>query len=120
MPSDPELLALLQEYLLAWSVQRPKAEAWHLAQESRVLSGPLNTMEGLAQDPELLKRNAFAEFDHPEAGILKYLGRPFVMNASPWSVRLPAPLLGQHNEEVLTELGYSRDEIVRLRQLQVV
>ena len=120
MPSDPELLALLQEYLLAWSVQRPKAEAWHLAQESRVLSGPLNTREELAQDPELLKRNAFAEIDHPETGILKYLGRPFIMNASPWSVRLPAPLLGQHNEEVLTELGYSRDEIVRLRQLQVV
>ena len=90
-------------------------DAWHTAQESRVLSGPLNTMEELAQDPEFLSRGVFAQIDHPEAGRLDYPGRPFIMNESPWAVNRPAPLLGQHNQEILGSLGYSGDDIVRLR-----
>ena len=47
-------------------------------------------------------------------------GRPFIMNETPWELRRPAPLLGQHNEEILATLGYSREEVVRLRQQGVI
>ena len=117
---DPELRAEFEEYFLAWSLQRGKHEAWRTAQEAHVLSGPLNTMEDVYNEPFLNEHGAFAEIEHPEAGLLKYPGRPFIMNESPWSVRRPAPLLGQHNVEVLTGLGYSQDDIVALRQQNVI
>ena len=113
---DMELKQEFDTMLLTWSLERTKAEAWATAQESRVLSAPLNTMEDLLADPEFNRRGAFAEIKHPVAGTLKYPARPFIMNESPWSIRRPAPLLGEHNGEVLNRLGYSSGDIVRLRQ----
>ena len=113
---DMDLKQEFDTMLLTWSLDRTKAEAWAIAQESRVLSAPLNTMEELAGDPEFNRRGAFAEIEHPVAGKLKYPGRPFVMNDSPWSIRRPAPLLGEHSGEVLNRLGYNSGDVVRLRQ----
>ena len=118
--SDPDLQEEFEPMFLMWTLERTKYEAWHTAQESRVLSAPLNTMEDLAHDPEFLRRGAFARIDHSETGPLDYPGRPFVMSESPWSIRRPAPLLGQHNGEVLSELGYTAEDLVRLRALGVV
>ena len=117
---DLDLKAEFEEYFIPWCLERTKYEIWYTAQESRVLSGPINTMEDLANDPNFNERNAFAEIDHPEAGRLKYPGRPFIMNESPWSIRRPAPLLGQHNEEVLTGIGYTKEDIVRLREQNAI
>ena len=77
-------------------------------------------MEDLAQDPHFNERNAFAEIEHPEVGRLKYPGRPFIMSESPWSVRRPAPLLGQHTDEVLAKLGFSKEDIVHLKMRNVL
>ena len=117
---DPDMKAEFEEYFQAWIKPRPKYDAWRTAQEARVLSGPLNTIGDLMQDPVFHQRGAFADISHPEAGELKYPGRPFIMNESPWSVNLPAPLLGQHNGEILGSLGYSEGDIVRLRQQRVI
>ena len=117
---DPYLQAEFEEYFLAWTLDHSKADVWRLAQQSRVLSGPLNTMEEVANDPHFTEHDAFADIEHPVAGRLKYPGRPFIMNESPWQVRRPAPLLGQHNQEVLSQLGYSQDDIVQLRQQNVI
>ena len=114
--TDPELREEFDTMLLTWSLARTKSEAWAIAQDSRVLSAPLNTVGELAADPEFNKRGAFVEVDHPVAGTLNYPARPFIMNESPWSVRRPAPLLGQHNSEILNRLGYSSGDVVRLRQ----
>ena len=118
--TDPELREEFEEYFIPWCLERSKQEVWLAAQKSRVLSGPLNTMEELANDPHFKERDAFAEVEHPVVGTLRYPGRPFIMNESPWSVRNAAPLLGQHNEEVLTRLGYGVEQIARLRQQKVL
>ena len=118
--TQPELQAEAEDYFLAWSVERTKLEAWHTTQEARVLSAPLNTMGDLSNDPNLNQRGAFAHIDHPVAGQLKYAGRPFILDQSPWSVRRPAPLLGQHTEEVLEHLEYSKAQISLLRQQGVI
>ncbi len=118
--SDRNLQAEFEEYFLPWILSRTKQEVWHTAQEARVISAPTNTMEDLNNDANFQKRGAFAEIEHPEAGLLRYPGRPFIMEGSPWSVRRPAPLLGQHNEEILTCLGYSKADIVRLMQQNVI
>ena len=114
--TDPDLREEFDEFFIPWCLERTKHEIWYAAQDARVLSGPINTMEDLAGDPNFNDRGAFAEFDHPSAGRLVYPGRPFVMDRSPWAARMAAPLLGQHNAEVFGELGYDRGALVRLRE----
>ena len=117
---DAGMKAEFEEYFLAWIKPRSKYDAWRSAQDARVLSGPLNNIGDLMQDPVFNERGAFADISHPEAGELKYPGRPFIMQESPWSVERPAPLLGQHNGDILGNLGYSGDDIVRLKQQGVI
>ena len=85
-----------------------------------MLCGPLNTMEDYVHDEIFRGRGAFSEVEHPAAGTLTYPGRPFMMSASPWSIRRPAPLLGQHTDEVLSELGIDEAEIESVRSEGVV
>lgn len=113
--ADGEMAGLFDAVFYPWLLDRGKYEIWERAQRSRVLSGPLNTMEDLQRDPVFQRRGAFAEIDHPEAGRLTYPGRPFIMGATPWAVRRPAPTLGQHTDEILSEMGASAEEIAELR-----
>ncbi|HAL49255.1 MAG TPA: hypothetical protein DCP37_16015, partial [Dehalococcoidia bacterium] len=118
--SDPELKEEFDGYFYPWVLTRTKQEVWEAAQEFRVLSGPLNTMDDLMRDAFFQGRGAFAEIDHPEAGALTYPGRPVVLNATPWSVRRPAPRLGEHTDEVLAELGYAQAAIDRMKAKGVI
>ena len=118
--TNPELKDEFEAHFLSWTLQHSKVDAWRAAQESGVLSGPLNTMEDVANDQHFIGRDAFAQIDHPVAGSLKYPGRPFVMTESPWGIRRPAPLLGQHNGEILQELGYGPGDQARLRAQGVI
>ena len=118
--TDPELKSEFETHFLPWTLERTKAEAWRAAQDAGLLSGPLNTMEDLANDQHFNGRGAFAQINHPAAGSLMYPGRPFIMSESPWEVRRPAPLLGEHNGDVLGELGYGPDDVVRLRHQGVI
>ncbi len=114
--TDPDLREEFDEFFIPWCLERTKYEIWYAAQDARVLSGPINTMEDLAGDPSFNERGAFAEFDHSSAGRLTYPGRPFTMERTPWAARMAAPLLGQHNADVFGELGYDRAALVRLRE----
>lgn len=102
------------EHLLPWMLERTRAKVWQAAQDNRVLSGPINTMADLDVDPSFNARGVFTEGEHPVVGSLRYPGRPFIMNESPWQLRWTAPLLGQHTAEALRELGYTHTEITAL------
>ncbi|MYC07347.1 MAG: CoA transferase [Chloroflexi bacterium] len=117
---DPELKDEFSAYFIPWCLERTKREIWQAAQEAGVLSAPINAASDLINDTGIQSRGAFAEIDHPAAGSLLYPGRPFIMQESPWSVRRPAPLLGEHTEEVLTALGYAKDDIEQLRRQGVI
>lgn len=108
------------EYFLPWALERTRAAAWQAAQENRVLSGPINTMADLDVDPSFNSRGVFAETNHPAVGVLRQPGRPFIMNQSPWQLRRPAPLLGQHTGAVLAETGYTAAQIESLAAAGVI
>ena len=118
--TDQDLREEFDEFFIPWCLERTKYEIWYAAQEARVLSGPINTMEDLAHDPNFIERGAFAQIDHPGAGSLAYPGRPFIMGETPWAARAAAPLLGQHNEETLAALGYGLEDMVRLREMNAI
>ncbi len=117
---DPDLKAEFEEFFYPWVLSRTKREVWTAAQAARVLSAPINTMEDLHADPVFADRGVFADAEHPSAGRLRYPGRPFLMERTPWTIREPAPLLGQHTLEMLAELGYTAADAAALKAKGVV
>jgi formyl-CoA transferase/CoA:oxalate CoA-transferase len=85
-----------------------------------VPAGPVLTYDQVFADPHVLHREMVVEVDHPTAGRTRVLGVPYKLSATPGAVRRPAPLLGQHTDEVLRELGYDDVAIADLRRRAVV
>ena len=81
----------------------------------------VNDLEDLQHDPQVLANDYVVDFAHPAHGTIQVLGIPVSLSETPGRVRAPAPELGQHTEEVLTELlGYSWDDIAALRSRGVI
>jgi crotonobetainyl-CoA:carnitine CoA-transferase CaiB-like acyl-CoA transferase len=114
--TDPAAREEFDRFWIPWCMARTKADIAALLQSKGVPAAPLNTTADLLADPHLRDRQFFIEVEHPAAGVLRYPGPPFRMFATPFAIRRAAPLLGQHNEEVLSELGYRVPDVVRLRE----
>ena len=93
----------LDAHLIEWMADKPKAEIFRLCQDAGVPFGPVNTVQEIVEDPAFA--NWFTEVDHPEVPRSKQVAPPFFLSLTPASIRCPAPMLGQHNDEVLSRLG---------------
>ena len=71
-------------------------------------------------DPHMQHREMMIEVDHPRWDKAKQIGFPIKFSDTPWQLRIPAARLGDHTNEVLAELGYSLEEINKLRQERVI
>jgi crotonobetainyl-CoA:carnitine CoA-transferase CaiB-like acyl-CoA transferase len=110
------------EALIApWFMQRTKEEILQLCLENRIPCVPVKTFDEVLDDPQLNARGYFQRVQHREAGNYRYPGPPYRLSASPGQIVRPAPILGQHNEEVFCgELGYSREELAELARRGIV
>ena len=91
------------------------------AEDYRMLFGIVQTPEDLVNCPQLESRNFFQEVDHPVIGKIRVPFRLFNMSETAAEYRMPAPLLGQHNEEIYGDmLGYAKEDVVLLRQQGVI
>ena len=116
-----ELVEQIEGSYLGWLMQHSKHEVLSMAQERRLVSGSLLTVEDLLNDPHYGGRGVWDTIDHPFTGPLQYAGRPMVMSASPRPQARRAPLLGEHNVEVYVEqLGLERDELAALSSQSVI
>ena len=101
--------------------ERGKHEWFDEAAKRRILFGIAQDPADLLNCPQLNARGYWVEVDHPATGPLPYPGEPVKMSVTPWQLRRPAPLLGQHTAEVLRErLGLAESDIERLRAEGVV
>jgi len=105
---------------LQWLGDRTKQEAMEEAQKYRVACMKVSTPEDLVKDKHFQTVKYWVNLEHPVAGEFLYPGPPTKLEACPAQIKRPAPLLGQHTEEVLTELGYNKDELVELRSAGVI
>ena len=106
---------------MPWLLERSKREVFEQLQSYSVMCAPLQTIDEVFTDPQAIAREFFVEIDNPEAGSLLQPSGPFKMSETPWTVRRPAPLLGQHTDEVLSqELGLSEEDIRGLRSERVI
>ena len=109
--NKPEVDALVE----AWTSERSKHEVMKILAAAGVPCGAcLDTGEVLT-DPHLIERDMIVEVEHPVRGKYLTVGNPIKLSASATSIG-PAPLLGQHRNEVLKELGYNRTDIEALQK----
>ena len=105
---------------LEWLGERGKQEASEYLQDRGVMSAPVNTPADIYNDRHFHERGFWVEIDHPATGPVTYPGAPIDMGEGGFTVRRPAPMLGQHNEEVLSALGYAKEEQAKLREAGVI
>jgi crotonobetainyl-CoA:carnitine CoA-transferase CaiB-like acyl-CoA transferase len=92
-----------------------------ILREAQVPYAPVQTIDQVFNDPQVIHRGMLAEIEHPSAGKVKMAGIPVKFSATPASLRLPPPRLGEHTTNVLEDwLGMNQQEITALRQKGVV
>ena len=111
-----ELVSLLNDKFR----QRPSEEWLRCLQQADIPAGPIYRPEQTLSDEQLLTRGMVIEIEHPVAGLIRSLGNPMKLNATPITYRRPAPLLGEHNQEVLDDLGYDAAAIAALQAEAVI
>jgi formyl-CoA transferase len=106
-----ELAALIE----AVTVARPIAHWLSELENAGIPCGPILDYEDALTTPQAIAREMTVDVDHPTLGRLRTLGTPIKMSATPLNPKRRAPMLGEHTDAVLSEAGYSTDEIEQLR-----
>jgi len=88
--------------------------------EAGIPSGPINAVADTLAHPQHQARNFIVNLEHPAAGLVKSMANPIRLSDTPPTYRLAPPMLGQHTDEVLTELGYGPAGAASLRTQGVI
>ena len=115
LPKLKEVFATIE----AWTVTKTKFEAMEILNQHDIPCGPILSMEELAAEPSLRASGTIVEVDHPARGKYLSVGNPIKMSDSLTEVTR-SPLLGEHTDEVLAELGFGEAEIDLLRKAHVI
>ncbi len=116
----PELVEEFNGHFFAWCIERNKRDIWQEARAEKVLCGPLYTIDELFDDPHFRGRGFWEPVQHAAMGSFEMPGRPMLMEETPWELRRPAPLLGEHSAEILAQLGYDAAQIDALAAQGVI
>lgn len=89
--------------------------------EARVPVAPVYNVDDVVKDPHLIERNMFTTVEHKNAGTVKVVNFPVKFSKTPGMVKNAAPVIGQHNQEILGDiLGYNEEKIVALKKANAI
>ena len=114
--------AELKEIIEKWSINYTIDDLVDRLLELGIPTAPINTIDRIVKDPHIAgAREMFVEVDHPIAGKNKITGNHIKFNDLKADIRMPAPVLGQHNDEIYSEvLGFSKEKIQELRDNKII
>jgi formyl-CoA transferase/CoA:oxalate CoA-transferase len=111
------LIAKLQEVFLT----RTYEEWEQVLLPGGIPMGAINSIAQVVEHPQVQARGTLVDMDHPRAGKVRMVGAPIRLSETPGAVRTPAPMLGEHTDEVLRDLlGLDRERIAALRDAGVI
>ncbi|MEO0229532.1 MAG: CoA transferase [candidate division WOR-3 bacterium] len=102
-------------------IKQKPAEYWLTRlDEAHIPAGPINTVDKAINDEQVRSRNFIQEIDHPTAGKIKLMKNPIHFGDIDLDIYRHPPLLGEHTEEILLELGYNHEEIKNLKAKGII
>jgi len=112
-----ELIPILQG-----EMQKKTAQEWFdIFERNAIPYSPINTLKQICEDPHIAHRKMLVEIDQPIVGKMRVCASPLKLSETPGEVYSPAPMLGEHSEQVLRDvLGYSRQKIAQLKEEGVI
>jgi crotonobetainyl-CoA:carnitine CoA-transferase CaiB-like acyl-CoA transferase len=99
---------------------KTRDEWMRILKEEGCIYTPIQTPSEVSNDPQAFANNYFIDVQHPQWGKIKMTGFPWDFSDTPALWRREAPAFGQHTEEILLALGYSQDDVARLKKKGVV
>lgn len=107
---------------IAEKMMTKSAEEWQaIFDENGIPSGPINTVDKVLENPQVIARNMIEEIDHPIAGKTRIPGIPIKLSRTPGEITKAAPLLGADTEKLLGKyLGYDAEKIAELREKKAI
>lgn len=111
----------LDAEISAWTADKDAQTLFRALADAGIAAGPALANEQLFEDPQLAHRGFFVPITHPATGTHLYPGTPADFSRTPYQIRMPAPLFGQHNREVLRDIaGLTDAEIDDLAAKKVI
>ena len=106
--------------LISRIVLMESKDVFEKTEKAGVPCGPIHTIDQVLNHPQVIEREMIIDVEHPHIKNLKMPGFPVKFSDTPSSVRQYPPLLGEHTDEVLSQLGYTEEEIEKLKVGKVV
>ena len=107
--------------LLDWMKEHEKEEIFRKGQALSCPIAPVYSARDIVESKQSEARELFVEMEHPAAGKMKIPTSPYRFSQTPWQLRQPAPLLGQHNETIYGErLGYTPEKLAQLKKEGII
>jgi crotonobetainyl-CoA:carnitine CoA-transferase CaiB-like acyl-CoA transferase len=111
---------VLHPALIELLATRPSQHWLDLLYEADVPCGPVLSRQEVFDEPQVLENEMLTTVKHPRSGRTTMVGVPFRLSETPGAIQQAAPLVGEHTEEILADLGYATGEVQRLRELGVI
>ena len=118
LENKEELATIIETWLQSFP---SREEALDVLAEERIPCAPILDIGESIKHPQTLARGMVTEIEHPVLGKIPIVNTPFELSETPRQIQGPAPLLGRHNAEVLTQfLGYAEAEMEQLKEAGVL